>query len=61
LLGTKTAWSIVDGWSLIVEITPESVCWVAFCPWLPSVCRASQTRAAMMISGKSALRKNRFN
>jgi hypothetical protein len=30
-------------------------------PWVPpSVCIASQTRAAMMTRGKSALRKKRF-
>src|SRR2546423_13373919 len=29
-------------------------------PWLDSVWTASQTRAAMTISGKSALRKKRF-
>jgi hypothetical protein len=33
---------------------------VVFVLWLPSVCNASQTRAAMMTSGKSALRKKRF-
>ena len=33
---------------------------VDFWPEPPSVCSASQTSAAMMISGKSALRKKRF-
>src|SRR5437764_10120664 len=49
-------------------MSPLLTCWktcavvsfVTFGPWLPSVCKASQTSAAMMISGKSALRKKRF-
>src|SRR5256714_2016108 len=40
--------------------TCESVAFSLLCPWPDSVCTASQTRAAMTISGKSALRKKRF-
>src|SRR5579884_1844833 len=38
----------------------EVVNGTCFWLWLPSVCSASQTSAAMMTSGKSALRKKRF-
>jgi hypothetical protein len=41
-------------------MNPDVVIGVVFVPPWPSVCNASQTRAAMMTSGKSALRKKRF-
>src|SRR3954470_22167846 len=52
--------SIEPGSFCTCVYTHEVVCRVTFGPWLPRVCKASQTSAAMMISGKSALRKKRF-
>src|SRR5437588_13015535 len=51
---------MVFGCVVIWASTVESDAFSVLCPWPDSVCTASQTRAAMTISGKSALRKNRF-
>src|ERR671936_2554648 len=60
LFGLKSAFLIVLGCAAIWLSTSESDAFSVLCPWPDSVCTASQTRAAMTISGKSALRKNRF-
>ena len=60
--------SIVTGLLSVLWICPrltasmnlDVVIAVLFEWFPPSVCNASQTRAAMMTSGKSALRKKRF-
>ena len=60
MLGLKTTSRIEAGSFLAWLITAEYVVFSAFLPVVTSVCEASQTSAAMTISGKSALRKKRL-